>query len=106
MGDLERRLIDLEQSRTDRDRRIEALEKDAAHREDAVHECTTWRAAHDGRIDELWRQQHEWNAATDRRLADGSARMGALERRLMYLWGASATVGVLLGALLTWFLVQ
>ncbi len=65
-----------------------------------LEDVKAWIAEHDGRIDAYWKAQHRLNDRTEARFAAFGLRLEAVERRVLWISGAAATLGGVLGGLL------
>lgn len=72
---------------------IEELKAMRPEKIETLEDVRLWIADHDGRIDQLWQQQHRINDRTE-------SRVSALERRVIFWAGAAAAAGSILGPLL------
>ena len=66
----------------------------------SLEDVIVWVIDHDSRIDVWWEQQHVWNARMEQKMDRISLRLTALEKRVMWLSGAAAAIGALIGNLL------
>ena len=66
--------------------------------------CVRWMAEHDGRINAWWTQQREWNLKMEQKVDKHSLRLGALERKVLFISGAAAAIGSIVGALVSGFM--
>jgi len=67
---------------------------------ETVDDIRLWITDHDARIDVWWHDQHEWNKSTEYKMHSLVERLTAVEKRVMWLSGAAAAVGSIIGALL------
>jgi len=58
-------------------------------------------AEHDGRVNAWWEAQRQWNASMEHDMVEHSRRLTALEKRIIFISGAAAAIGSLVGALMT-----
>lgn len=70
---------------------------------ETIEDAREWIAAHDAKIDALWDEQRRFNEGTTRKFSDAFRRLSALEHRVMWLAGAAAAGGAVLGALIPRF---
>ena len=65
-----------------------------------THEdVVNWIHGHEGRINALWKQQHEDNISTDHNFEILFNRVNAVEKRIMWLVGLIAGVSAASGAI-------
>lgn len=64
-------------------------------------ETVRWQAEHDGRINAWWEAQRAWNMKVDTKLHTLSVKLTALEKKIIFVSGAAAAIGSVLGALIT-----
>jgi len=72
----------------------------SSERPQDLDEVKLWIAEHDGRINAYWETQHTWNERVDSRHQDLYSRISALEKKVMWVAGAAAVLGSLLGTLI------
>jgi len=65
---------------------------------ETLEDAIRWVYNHDGKVNELWRQQHETNVKVESKLTAFSIRLGAVEQRIMWVTGVAATFGSIVGA--------
>jgi len=65
--------------------------------DDRVRELEAWTREHDGRINAYWESQHKLNDQVELRFESAGRRLGALERKVMWLSGVAAALGAMLG---------
>ncbi len=67
---------------------------------ETVNDMKLWIAAHDARIDAYWEAQHRWNDKMELKLHALGLRLGAVEKRVMWIAGACAGAGAGVGSVL------
>ncbi len=67
---------------------------------ETLEDVKIWIADHDGRIDQLWSDQHRWNEKAEHKIGQLDNRVNSLERRVMWFSGAAAAIGAFAGVFL------
>lgn len=66
-----------------------------------VRDHALWQAEHDGRINVLWKNQHDWNEKKDNSDAAIGSRLNILEKRMVAHSLIGAAIGSVIGLLVT-----
>ena len=77
------------------------MESSSADQVDNLSDVKLWIAEHDGRINAWWVTQHRWNDKQEERIKELTAALTQLRVRVMWLVGAAAIGGAVVGALAT-----
>ncbi len=83
------------------DQRLKGLERRMSEQETEAKDLQAYKNSHEGQIQAWWSAQHEWNAKIEVRNRTADTAISEIQKKLMWITGASAVVGSGLGGLIT-----
>lgn len=68
-----------------------------------AEDVKAWCIRHAAQSGELWIQQKEWNHNVEKLCREISSKINTIDRRVMWMSGAAAGIGAVLGTVVTVF---